>query len=86
MGQWGKLPLLVVTRGSLVAARGSSSEPANPSLGLGVPEDQCPYVSSRRFYIGYMFTAMPYSFGAALLLYGVECAIRSGRQWEVGVL
>ncbi len=33
-------------------------------------------VSSRMFYFGYMFTALMYSFGAALLLYGTGRALR----------
>jgi hypothetical protein len=33
-------------------------------------------VSSRMFYFGYMFKALPYAFGAALLLYGTGRALR----------
>ena len=33
-------------------------------------------LSSRMWYFGYLFTALPYSFGAALLLYGMGRALR----------
>ena len=33
-------------------------------------------LASRMFYFGYMFGALPYAFGAALLLYGIGRFLR----------